>query len=280
LRPFSYRIVNVFTQPGIRLSGNPLCVFEAGGSLETQAMQALALQFNLSETTFIFPSTHADASVRIFTPKYEMPFAGHPTLGTAHICRSLGLAGDSLKLEMPAGIVPVTARGDCWTLEARSRGSRPVRESRAELAALLGIQEQEVGERPLWVDTGREQMIVPLTSEVAVRRACVRADLLNRLESKDGAGMAYIFARTGDRVFARFFFAQGGMAVEDPATGSATAGLGGWFVATGETLPAQVEISQGELTGRPSALELRVDARQRIFVTGEVVEIGRGAIEL
>jgi trans-2,3-dihydro-3-hydroxyanthranilate isomerase len=81
-------------------------------------------------------------------------------------------------------------------------------------------------------------------------------------------------------VLARFFFAQGGMAVEDPATGSATAGLGGWFLVTGETLPAQVEISQGELTGRPSALALRVDAQQRIFVTGEVVEIGRGAIEL
>lgn len=280
MRPFSYRIVNVFTQAGERLSGNPLCVFEAGGSLETQAMQALALQFNLSETTFIFPSTRADASVRIFTPKYEMPFAGHPTLGTAHVCRALGLAGDALKLEMPAGIIPVTAQGDRWTLEARSRGSRPVKESRAELAALLAVQEKDVGEQPLWIDTGREQMIVPLTSEAAVRAACVRADLLNRLESRDGAGMAYIFARTGNQVLARFFFAQGGMALEDPATGSATAGLGGWLVATGGRLPARLQISQGELTGRPSALELQVDAQQRIFVTGEVIEIGRGTIEL
>ena len=280
MRPFSYRLVNVFTQSGIRLSGNPLCVFEAGGSLDTSAMQALALQFNLSETTFIFPSAHADAAVRIFTPRYEMPFAGHPTLGTAHVCRALGLAGDALKLEMPAGIIPVTAQGDRWTLEARSRGSRPVTESRAELAALLGIRERDVGEQPLWVDAGREQMIVPLTSEAAVRGAHVRADLLSRLQSEDGAGMAYVFARTGNKVLARFFFDQGGMALEDPATGSATAGLGGWLLATGEPLPARLEISQGEITGRPSALELRVDPPQRIFVTGEVIEIGRGTIEL
>jgi trans-2,3-dihydro-3-hydroxyanthranilate isomerase len=99
----SYRIVNVFTQGGDRLSGNPLCVFEDGSGLDTQAMQALALQFNLSETTFILPSTLASAGVRIFTPRYEMPFAGHPTLGTAHICRALGRGGDALTLEMSAG---------------------------------------------------------------------------------------------------------------------------------------------------------------------------------
>jgi len=103
---------------------------------------------------------------------------------------------------------------------------------------------------------------------------------LDRLQSKDGAGMVYVFARTGSRVLARFFFAQSGMAVEDPATGSATAGLGGWLLATGEPLPAQLAISQGEFTGRPSALELRVDPQQRIFVAGEVIEIGRGTIEL
>src|ERR1700729_2122114 len=99
---YSYRIVNVFTQGGNSFSGNPLCVFEDGSSLDAATMQALALQFNLSETTFILPSTRANAAVRIFTPAYEMPFAGHPTLGTAHVCRALGAAGDSLTLEMQA----------------------------------------------------------------------------------------------------------------------------------------------------------------------------------
>ncbi len=100
----AYRIVNVFTRNGGALTGNPLCVFEDGADFDTTVMQALARQFNLSETTFILPSSRADARVRIFTPAYEMPFAGHPTLGTAHVCRDLGLGGDSLRLEMQAGV--------------------------------------------------------------------------------------------------------------------------------------------------------------------------------
>jgi PhzF family phenazine biosynthesis protein len=79
----SYRLVNVFTQTAGRLTGNPLCVFEDGLGLSDEQMLALALQFNLSETTFILPTDEAHARVRIFTPGYEMPFAGHPTLGTA-----------------------------------------------------------------------------------------------------------------------------------------------------------------------------------------------------
>lgn len=117
---YPYRIVNVFTQGDDPFSGNPLCVFENGESLDTARMQALALQFNLSETTFILPSARASAQVRIFTPRYEMSFAGHPTLGTAHVCRALGLATNKLTLEMPAGIIAVTATGRRWTLQANS----------------------------------------------------------------------------------------------------------------------------------------------------------------
>jgi trans-2,3-dihydro-3-hydroxyanthranilate isomerase len=276
----SFRIVNVFTLGDDRFSGNPLCVFEDGRSLETPSMQALALQFNLSETTFILPSTRASAGVRIFTPRYEMPFAGHPTLGTAHICRAIGLGGDSLTLEMPAGIIPVNASGNSWTLEAVARGWREVEESRSQLADLLGVGLTDIGERPLWVNAGREQMVVPLTSEAAVRKAVVRAELLAQLRSADGAGMAYVFAQTGGRALARFFFSQGTAALEDPATGSATANLGGWWLAMGRPLPTRIEISQGEYTGRPSLLHLRVDAERRIFVSGGVIEVGRGTVEL
>jgi trans-2,3-dihydro-3-hydroxyanthranilate isomerase len=276
----SFRLVNVFTRGGERFSGNPLCVFEDGRSLDTQSMQALALQFNLSETTFILPSSRASAGVRIFTPRYEMPFAGHPTLGTAHVCRAMGLGGDSLTLEMPAGIIPVNASGDSWTLEAAARGWREVEESRSLLADLLGVSETEIGDRPLWVNAGREQMVVPLTSESAVRNAVVRADLLARLRSADGAGMAYVFAQTGGRALARFFFSQSAAALEDPATGSATANLGGWCLAMGRPLPTRIDISQGEYTGRPSLLHLRVDGDRRIFVSGEVIEMGGGIVQL
>src|SRR5881392_3788964 len=148
---YAYRIVNVFTQGRAPLSGNPLCVFERAQELDAARMQALALQFNLSETTFILPSERAAAQVRIFTPTYEMPFAGHPTLGTAHVCRALGLGGNQLGLEMRAGIIPVTSNGDHWTLRAAAASSRLVEAPPAEIARLLGVEPSDIGFQPLWV---------------------------------------------------------------------------------------------------------------------------------
>jgi len=276
-----YRIVNVFTQGAARLTGNPLCVFENGEGLETETMQALARQLNLSETTFILPSTRASARVRIFTPNYEMPFAGHPTLGTAYVCRALGLAGDSLTLEMPAGLIPVRGEGDRFTLQANPPTWRELDEPRGLLAELLGLQEEDLGERPLWVRAGTEQLIVPVRSEAAVRRARPRAEAFDRLRGQDGPGMAYLFAETtSDRLLSRFFFPQGSAILEDPATGSATANLGGFCLAMGKALPCSFEISQGEYTGRPSTLFLRVDADRGIFVSGDVLELGRGSLVL
>src|SRR5215471_8780016 len=98
MREFTYRIVNVFAESP--LAGNPLCVFEDARGLDDQTMQALALQFNLSETTFVLPSRCATVHVRIFTPTFEMPFAGHPTLGSAHVVRDVMHAGDAVTLEL------------------------------------------------------------------------------------------------------------------------------------------------------------------------------------
>ena len=277
---YAYRIVNVFTQPRAPLSGNPLCVFERAQTLDASRMQALALQFNLSETTFILPSDRASARVRIFTPTYEMRFAGHPTLGTAHVCRALGLGGDRLTLEMTAGIIPVRATGDRWTLQSNNPSWREVPEPRLTLAAMLGLEEADVGEHPLWVNAGTEQLIVPLRSEAAVRRVRVRADLLEQFRSTDGHSMVYVFAPCGAGLLSRFFFPKGSAVLEDPATGSATANLGGWCLATGQTLPCEFEIAQGEFTGRPSSLRLRVDAERQVLVSGDVIELGRGTVNL
>jgi len=276
-----YRIVNVFTQGRDRLSGNPLCVFESGEGLDDTTMQALARQLNLSETTFILPSSRASAHVRIFTPRYEMAFAGHPTLGTAFVCRALGLAGDSVTLEMKAGLIPVTAAGDRFTLQANAPTWRELEMTRAELARALGLEAADVGERPLWVRAGTEQLIVPLTNEAAVRRALPRAGAFDSMPGQDGPGMAYVFAETGNgRLLSRFFFPQGSAILEDPATGSATANLGGFCLATGRALPCAFEISQGEYTGRPSTLFLKVEADRRILVSGDVIELGTGRFEL
>jgi PhzF family phenazine biosynthesis protein len=278
-----FRLVNVFTRGREPLSGNPLCVFEDGRGLDDEAMQALAKQFNLSETTFILPSGIANARVRIFTPSYEMPFAGHPTLGTAHVCRAMGLGRDALRLEMTAGVIPVQAARDRWTLQANPPTWRECGESRVRLAAMLSLDPDDLADRPLWIEAGREQLVIPLASEAAVRKVAPRAELFAQVTSGDGdgPGMAYVFARNGPgTVLARFFFPDGNAMLEDPATGSATANLGGWHLATGAELPVELVISQGEQVRRPSTLYLRVDAAKTIFVSGEVVDLGSGSLRI
>ena len=279
---YKFRILNVFAQQG-RLTGNPLAVIENGEGISDNDMQALARQFNLSETTFVLPSTKATARVRIFTPSYEMPFAGHPTLGTAHVVRDLEKCGDELKLEMKAGVIPVSAKGDRWTLEANTPRGRAVPHSRPELAEMLGLAEEDIGEWPLWISAGREQLMVPLKSREAVRRTRPKADVFTRLKSEDGASMAYVFFDDGNAVEARFFFPSGVAILEDPATGSACANLGGWFSVIKPREPVQRTVSQGEAVQRPSTLYLNVEwdaSEPRVFVGGDVIELGRGTVKL
>ena len=280
----AYRLLNVFTVPGDRLSGNPLCVFEAGEGLTDAQMQALARQFNLSETTFVLPPTTAGATarVRIFTPTFEMPFAGHPTLGTAQVVGALhGL--DAVALEMKAGLVEVRREDARWTLRtAKAPTSRVPEASAADLVQMLGLAEGEVGP-PLWVNTGVEQLVVPLKSGAAVARARPNSELLARFGHSVARAerMAYIWAPTADgRIDARFFFLQDGALIEDPATGSACANLGGYLLATQHALPVHWQVSQGSAVGRPSRLHLTVDADRQIFVGGAVVELGSGTLEL
>jgi len=278
-----YRLVNVFTRGAEPLSGNPLCVFEHGAGLSDATMQALARQFNLSETTFLLPATQsgAHARVRIFTPGYEMPFAGHPTLGSAQVCRSLGIGGDELQLEMRAGLIPVSARANRWTLEARLRSWRELEISSQTLAAGLSLAHEDLGQRALWVDTGTEQLIVPLGSTDAVQRAAPRPDFLASLAGREGNPKIYVFAQSGPHsLLARFFFPQAAAVIEDPATGSAAANLGGWWLAMPHPIPAAVQIAQGAQIARPSTLFLELQADGAIRVGGEVIEIGHGTVVL
>jgi len=279
---YKFRIMNVFTIAGDPFSGNPLCVFENAAGLDEKTMQALALQFNLSETTFILPSEKATANVRIFTPCFEMPFAGHPTLGTAQVIGTLK-SESQLTLEMKAGIIPVSGEGNRWTLRANAPVSRPVGIEKREIAEMLGLREEEISAPSLWVNTGSDQWIIPLATESAVDRVSVSEHLLKKHgRVNDERFLAYVWAPSGENsVKSRFFFRKGGGIAEDPATGSACANLGGWFLTVAsEKLPIRKQIRQGDLTGRPSLLELFVDEESKIFVSGTVMEIGRGSVEI
>jgi len=275
----TFRIVNVFTIDGDRFSGNPLCVFDDARGLTELQMQALARQMNLSETTFVLPSQRGDARVRIFTPTFEMPFAGHPTLGTASV-----IAGDRdrVVLDLNAGLVPVTRGSDAWTLRAaKPPSARPAEATRAELARMLGLPETAVCDEPLWVDTGTEQLVIPIASAELVRAARPSVELLMQwgMSPTRQEAMAYLWAAGEPTWTVRFFFTAHGAVVEDPATGSACANLGGWHLARHR--PAfSATLRQGDAVDRPSKLGLRVDADGGIYVTGSVIELGRGTVSL
>lgn len=276
---YAFRIVNVFTVGDDRFSGNPLCVFEDGRGLTDVQMQALGRQMNLSETTFVLPSDKADHRVRIFTPGFEMPFAGHPTLGTA----SVAATGDAVTFEMIAGLVEVKREGAEWTLRtARPPETRKVEATGAELAQMVGLPADAVSDEPLWVSTGVEQLVIPVATAAQVRAARPQRDLLERwgFSATRQEAMAYVWAREGDQIIVRFFFTLDGSVIEDPATGSACANLGGWMLAAGKPLPVDVMLRQGDAVGRPSRLRLRVTADRAIYVSGAVIELGRGTIDV
>ncbi|MEP7085664.1 MAG: PhzF family phenazine biosynthesis protein, partial [Betaproteobacteria bacterium] len=268
MRTYRYRLVNVFTDAP--LAGNALCVFEDARGLDDETMQGLALQFNLSETTFVLPSATATAQVRIFTPTFEMPFAGHPTLGTAQVVRSALGAPDALTLEMRAGIIPVTANGDVWTLRAQPPKVRPAAIDRTQMAQALQLAPSDIASDPLWVDTGAEQLIVPLVSIDAVRRAQPDAAKIGNWPLNNlGRAMCYVWAYASPQaVESRFFFTKHGSILEDPGTGSACANLGGWLLSSGQTLPVDLSVAQGAAVGRPCRLGLSVTSGGAIMVSG------------
>lgn len=281
-----YRLLNVFAIEGQPFSGNPLCVFEGAAELDPEQMRAWARQFNLSETTFVtrVDEATAGADVRIFTPGYEMPFAGHPTLGTAHVVADLlsdvGVRADDVTLRLPAGDFPVHRTQDGWRLEAQPPRVRDADATPAELAEALGLPAAAVCPADgQWVSTGVEQLLVRLTDAEAVRGAVPDVPLLERYAtSETGSPQVYVWAWTGERsVEVRLFAVSGTWVDEDPATGSACANLGGWLVSRGRR-DVEVTVTQGAAVQRPSRLHLSVDAAGRIFVAGRVVEVGSGIV--
>ncbi|MFZ6719491.1 PhzF family phenazine biosynthesis protein [Undibacterium sp. Ji49W] len=299
MRNYAFRLVNVFAES--QFGGNPLCVFEQADGLKDAEMQALARQFNLSETSFILPPEQAGAiaRMRIFTPDMEMAFAGHPSLGTAHVVKQLQAGDTQFALECKAGLIPMALdQQGIWTLVAPYRSevqpvevqTRSCELSPAQVAGMLGLQEEDLLSAPVWLDTGSEQLLVPLKSAAAVAKVQPdSAQLASWPANRVGRRMAYVFAFDEPvesnpeprQVTARYVFARsdGGFG-EDPGTGSACANLGGWWLAQGRNVPVSMVISQGVQMGRPCRLYLEVTKDQAIRVGGRVIEIAQGQVQI
>ena len=275
-----FRLLNVFSVDGDPFSGNPLAVLTDAGELSDAQMQAWARQFNLSETAFITAQDGPGrASVRIFTPGHEMPFAGHPTLGTAAVVASLAPSPlDAVTLTVPAGDIPVTRLGSGWSLTAPTATTREVTASQGDLAAGLGVDPNVVVRSDArWVSAGVEQLIVRVDSVDGVR-AC-RPDPVAMAEHMTSPGRpphVYVWAWTGPKsIEARLFYTQDGAVHEDPATGSACANLGAWLVHQGSR-DVSLSVTQGAAVGRPSLLLLEIDTQGRVHVGGRVDAVGSG----
>jgi len=276
-----YVVVDVFTDRP--LTGNQLAVFTDARGLDAETMQALAREINYSESTFVLPAEEGGhAKMRIFTPAQELPFAGHPTLGTAFV-----LAGPlqlvEIRLETAAGIVPVRLeREENRIVFGRMQQPLPtvrLYEPADDLLGALGLEESEL---PVEVyDNGVQHVYVALASEDDV--AALRPDP-NRLAKLDGVVGVNCFAGSGSRWKTRMFPPTGGVA-EDPATGSAAGPLALHLARHGRIgFGDEIEISQGAEIGRPSTLFARAEGTpervELVEVGGSAVTVARGEFRL
>jgi trans-2,3-dihydro-3-hydroxyanthranilate isomerase len=276
-----YVVADVFTDTP--LEGNQLAVFTDGRDVDDETMQALAAELKFSETVFVLPTeADADARIRIFTPLAEIPFAGHPTLGTAFV---LGgpLQKPVVRLETGNGIVPVELEREGPKI-VFGRMQQPVPTVEAypdpdELFDALGVGGSELpvelydnGMRHVYVCLGSEDEVARLEPDVA--RLAKQGPLLG----------VNCFAGEGRRWKTRMFAPGGGVA-EDPATGSAAGPLA-LHVARHGLVPfgEEIEISQGAEIGRPSKLYARVEGSaesvERVEVGGSAVVVARGEFRL
>ncbi len=287
----TFYIVDVFAER--KYAGNQLAVFRQAGGLTANEMQSIAREMHFSETTFILSEQPVNGGydVRIFTPKEEVPFAGHPTLGTAHIIHSqiAGNSASDITLNLKVGQIPVSfaADGYCWMKQVPPDFG-PTHEAQA-LADVLGLDASDIDPRvPIQeVSTGLWFFIVPLKSIDALKRSRVDLDKYYRLI--DGArskGILVFCPEThepGNDLSVRVFVDYYGVP-EDPATGSANGCLAGYLAAHRYFGQDKVRLraEEGYEIGRPSLLLLRGEQngeRVDVWVGGKCVIVAHGEWE-
>ena len=293
-----FSTLDVFTETAF--TGNPLAVVLESEQLDTTAMLAIAREFNLSETVFVCPPADSSsrAQLRIFTPARELPFAGHPTIGTAVLLGLLDGGGKrTFTLEEKIGLVPCrfqstsAARGrasfDLPRLPAKETDSPAV----ADMARALGLSTTDVTLEDFaaarW-SAGNAFTFVPVRGLEAMARCAVDRAIFEKIFGASGPGAAFLFCReTQDATnsFHARMFAPGFGVLEDPATGSAVAAFAGYLAASGEFDDGShvVRIEQGYEMGRPSLLELTIvlsgGTLTHASIAGSAVVVSEGALE-
>ncbi len=303
MRKFRMKQVDVFTDRV--LAGNPLAVVLDGEGLSSEEMQAIAREMNLPETTFVLTPTkpEADYKVRIFTPLREMPFAGHPSIGTAHALVEEGRIRlekqlTTVRQEVGIGVLPieieqVAGGGHMITMTQGTPRLGKTMTDVQDLTEALGIPADEIGSDGLPVQissTGLDQLMVPLRSLERVGALAPDFERLRAFEKRFQLSGCYVFVlKASDRkasVHARFFIPSAGI-FEDPATGSAAGALGAYLVAHnvfGSDNLVSFKVEQGFEIGRPSLITVTVHqdsgVPDLVKVGGTAVTVLNGEISL
>ncbi|HVG05759.1 MAG TPA: PhzF family phenazine biosynthesis protein [Burkholderiaceae bacterium] len=294
MKDFHFTTCDVFTDR--MFSGNPLAVLTDARGLDDQAMQSIAREFNFSETTFVTAPADSrnTARVRIFTPTRELPFAGHPTVGTAFVLASADWdKAAELVLEENIGPVPVRIERDngrivrCTFTSARLpeciESAPPTRRT---VADMLQIAVDEVAGSPEVWSCGVPYLVTPIATSHALMRA--QLDLMRWRDALAGfiTQEVYPIAQLDASTWRVRMFAPGAGVAEDPATGSAAAALAGWLVRR-DPRPSGTRrwtVLQGEAVGRPSQIELEADVHdgiaQAVRVGGASVLVSEGVLRL
>jgi trans-2,3-dihydro-3-hydroxyanthranilate isomerase len=298
-----YLTADVFTDR--KFGGNQLAVFPDARQIKPDLMPRIAQEFNYSETTFVLPPDDPShtAKVRIFTPGGELQFAGHPTVGTAHVLASIGiikLTGDETRIVLEEGVgpVPVMIRGKngrpdfVQLTAAKLPETGPPPPSSSTLAAMLSLQSGDVLEGQMnaeAVSCGTPFLFVPVRDRAAVGRARIKLDLWESALAGYLTKEVFVFAMDAEHpdndVRARMFAPSIGVA-EDPATGSACVALAGYLAARDARTQGTLRwiVEQGFEMGRPSILEIEADKKAgavtAVRVGGRTVLVCDGTMEL
>jgi trans-2,3-dihydro-3-hydroxyanthranilate isomerase len=284
---YPFVTLDVFTET--RFGGNPLAVFPDASGLSDSDMQALAREFNLSETTFVLPPADPGntARVRIFTPAYELPFAGHPNVGTGYVLARQGRDADGiLRFEEGAGLVEVTVARDSAGEVTGATVAAPQSLTLADgpspeaIAACAGLHPADVmtsSHAPLEASLGNPVVIAEVAVE-ALAGAAPDIEQFRRAAGSDGKFLLYLYGFDDGRVRARMFAPLAGI-MEDPATGGAAAPLAALLLSLGDDAGGTWDITQGIEMGRPSLLRTtatRTADGIRATVGGDCVQVLSG----